>query len=108
MIDKPSNSESTSFCSLFLLSAHIQRRSRIEQIRMVEEVARFKPLPIWKFGASNGRNDQVEMRPPILPNITTVPIADDRALSDTTFADTWALQRAPKGKAPAAIINVAP
>lgn len=47
------------------------------------------------------------MRPPILPNMTVVPIAAERAVSDTTFAALCACVSAPKEKAPAAIKNVA-
>jgi hypothetical protein len=37
-----------------------------------------------------------------------VPIAEDFAVSEITFADTCAAHRAPRGKAPQAIIKVAP
>jgi hypothetical protein len=43
-----------------------------------------------------------------VPNITFVPMAEARAVSESTFAETWALQSAPKEKAPAVIKNVAP
>jgi hypothetical protein len=48
------------------------------------------------------------MSPPTLPNITVVPIAEDLAVSEITFADAWAVHREPKAKAPQAIIKVAP
>jgi hypothetical protein len=35
-------------------------------------------------------------------------MAAERAVSETTFAATWALQRAPKLKAPLAMRKVAP
>lgn len=44
----------------------------------------------------------------MLPNMTTVPMAEARAVSDTTFAEACALQRAPNEKAPEAIRKVAP
>jgi hypothetical protein len=40
--------------------------------------------------------------------MTFVAIAAERAVSETTFAATCALQRAPKLKAPEAIMKVAP
>jgi hypothetical protein len=40
--------------------------------------------------------------------MTTVPIAEARAVSDTTLAEAWALQSAPKEKAPEAMRKVAP
>jgi hypothetical protein len=40
--------------------------------------------------------------------MTTVPIAEARAVSETTLAEAWALHRAPKEKAPDAMIKVAP
>ena len=49
-----------------------------------------------------------EIRPPMLPNMTFVPMAVARAVSVRTFAETWALHRAPKEKAPAVMRNVAP
>ena len=44
----------------------------------------------------------------MLPNMTLAPMAEDLAVSETTLAATWALQRAPKEKAPLAMRNVAP
>lgn len=93
--------------------------------KVVLDVARFSPLPIGKFGASkerlanfnqqndlidspNGRKDQVDIRPPMFPIITVVPIAADRAVSETTLAEDCALQSAPKENAPRAIRNDAP
>jgi len=43
-----------------------------------------------------------------IPNITFVPMAEARAVSDSTFAETWALHSAPNEKAPAVMRNVAP
>jgi hypothetical protein len=86
----------------------IQSSNTTLKIKTVVLVAKFNPLPILKFGASNGKKLHVEIRPPIFPSMTTVPIADARAVSETTLADAWALQRAPKEKAPEAIRNVAP
>lgn len=76
--------------------------------KVVLEVARFSPLPIGKFGASKGKNDHVEINPPILPIMTVVPIAAERAVSDTTLAEDCALHRAPNEKAPRAMRNEAP
>ena len=61
-----------------------------------------------QLGPSKGRNDQVEMRPPTLPNMTLVPMAEDLAVSESTLAATCALQRAPNAKAPLAMRKVAP
>lgn len=44
----------------------------------------------------------------MLPNITFMPIAPDLAVSETTLADTCALQRAPNENAPLVIKKVAP
>jgi FtsZ-interacting cell division protein ZipA len=60
------------------------------------------------LGPSVEMNDQVEMSPPMLPSITFSPIAEERAVSETTFAETWELVRAPKEKAPVVIMKVAP
>lgn len=80
----------------------------IEAIKIVVEVARLSPFPMGKFGVSFCKKDHVEISPPIFPNITFVPIAEERAVSDTTFAETWALHRAPNENAPLAIMKVAP
>lgn len=75
---------------------------------MVLLVARLSPFPILKFGASLGKKLHVEIKPPIFPNMTTVPMADARAVSVTTLAEAWALHSAPKEKAPLAMMKVAP
>jgi hypothetical protein len=99
----------------------------MEVMRMTEDVARLSPLPMRKLGASEGKNDHVEISPPMFPNmtflqelvradvatsiagdLTYVPMALDRAVSETTLAATWALQRAPNAKAPDAMMKVAP
>ena len=103
----------------------------IAMISVALEVTRFSPLPMWKFGASNGKKDHVDIRPPMLPIITVVPlskirvssyyisctclgkthctyIAEERAVSEITFAETCALHSAPNEKAPIAIKNDAP
>ena len=46
--------------------------------------------------------------PPRLPIMTVVDMAADRAVSDITFADDWALHNAPNENAPSAIRNEAP
>jgi hypothetical protein len=51
---------------------------------------------------------QVAIRPPIFPNMTLVPMALERAVSDTTFALTSALVKDPKANAPEAMMKVAP
>ena len=48
------------------------------------------------------------IKPPMLPNMTLVPMAELRAVSETTFALTWALQREPNANAPEAMMKVAP
>jgi hypothetical protein len=40
--------------------------------------------------------------------MTTVPMAEARAVSETTLADACALQSAPNEKAPDAMMKVAP
>ena len=87
--ERPKSSLSTSSLSRRLLSAFCQNRRPIDKINMHVEVARLRPFPMWYYsaiqlkiikkfeqhtaGASNGRKDQVEMSPPMEPNITLVP-----------------------------------
>lgn len=104
----PLSSASTSLFERRLLSAFIKIKIRNAVSSVVLDVARFNPFPIGKFGASNGRNDQVEINPPIFPIITVVPIAAERAVSDTTLAEDCALHSAPNENAPRAMRNDAP
>ena len=84
----PASFESTSIFSLLLLSHFIQNKSVILNSRIRLDVARLRPLPMGKLGPSPGKKDQVEIRPPMFPNMTFVPMADERAVSETTFAET--------------------
>ena len=105
---KPLSSASISLLARRLLSAFMNIKIRNAVSKVALEVARFRPLPIGKFGASVGGKDHVEIKPPMLPIITVVPIAAERAVSETTFAEDCALQRAPNENAPSAIRNEAP
>jgi hypothetical protein len=58
-------------------------------------------------GGGQNLQAQVEIRPPTFPNMTLVPIPADRDVSDKRLAETCALVREPKGKAPEVIRNVA-
>lgn len=49
--------------------------------------ARFNELPIRNLGASNCKKAHVEIKPPMLPIIALKPMAEERAVSETTFAE---------------------
>ncbi len=105
---KPLNSASTSLLARRLLSAFMNIKIRNAVSSVAVEVARFSPLPMGKFGASVGGKDHVDINPPMFPIMTVVPIAAERAVSDTTFAEDCALQRAPNENAPSAMRKEAP
>lgn len=81
----------------------MKKMSPILAIKIVLLVARLRPFPIRKLGASNDKKLHVEMRPPMLPNMTFVPIPAALAVSEIKLAETIEFVKAPKENAPDAM-----